>query len=125
MVISLVRRAMRAGRFCGLVLGVVGATMVSGCSTASRNPDRVVNIERECAIYNKDGRNVLPEPFCSTQFGDSISEDERRIRERAEDFRWDALLRLTVRTPQGVTYVISVPASTSVHLNEPWPPESE
>ncbi len=87
--------------------------MACGDDDSPPEPDRVVNIERDCEWFKGNVWQDAPQSLCDKIFSG----------ERQDDDLSRARLQLTVRTPQGTTYTIRVHGATKVALNEPWPPE--
>lgn len=96
-----------------LVPLVLALFALPACGNSGPEPDRVVNIEQRCSVWYDDAFREVPSKVCAEKF----------LGEPDPSGYFKAVLRLTVRTPQGTTYTIDVPPDTRIQLDDAWPPE--
>lgn len=88
----------------------------AACGNSGPEPDRVVNIEQQCSAWYDGAFREVPSEVCAEKFLGEPPDPSGYFK---------AVLKLTVRTPQGTTYTIEVAPTTQVALDDAWPPESD
>lgn len=105
-----------AMRLTLLALLVLALFALPACGNNDPEPDRVVNIEQHCSAWYDGAFREVPSEVCAEKFLGEPPDPSGYFK---------AVLKLTVRTPQGTTYTIDVPPDTSIRLDDAWPPESD
>lgn len=108
-----IRPTMRLTLLAPLVLALFA---LPACGNNGPEPDRIVNIEQQCSAWYDGAFREVPSEVCAKKFLGEPPDASGHLR---------AVLKLTVRTPQGTTYTIDVPPTTQVALDDAWPPESD
>jgi len=88
-------------------------TQVASLQTqvAQAGPDRVVGIERHCQTGSGDNLHPMAVGLCDAVW-DQVSKTNPPL----------GYLEIIVRTAQGPTYRIQMPATTKVAIGDVWPP---
>ncbi len=111
----------------GVAIGALVSNGGSSGTTQGSGPtpvqgDVVVNVILRCTVLMNQQAGVANDGKCERQ--QRISDDGgKTFRDENADGAviLDAANEVTVRTPQGTTYAVTVPPDRNVQVGQPWP----